>query len=165
VQHGSSQPVSSRHVVSNNLKARRTVNSRPTRASDEVVPIAALRKQTVASDDRGHLGLPQLETSLAAIIVSLSDDSHSVVSIALKACDRFVLKESHNIHANQLKIEEAQHQIKKTQLNIKRAQKILVDDIRAVVGSSNTDEVRTGTSARDICAAKRCAEVSPSSFL
>jgi hypothetical protein len=94
--------------------ARSTVKSRPTRASDEVVPSTALRKQSVASDDRGHLGLPRLEASLAGVIVSLSAESHSVVSNALKAYDRLVLKESRNIHVNQQKIEVAQCQIKKS---------------------------------------------------
>jgi hypothetical protein len=54
----------------------------------------------VASDERGHLGLPQLEPSLAGVIVSLSDDSHSAVSKALKAYDSFVLMESRNINVN-----------------------------------------------------------------
>jgi hypothetical protein len=43
-------------------------------------------------------------------------------------------------------------------------QKSLVDDIRAVVKSSNTEEVRVGTSARDIQVAKRRAEVSLAIF-
>jgi hypothetical protein len=106
-------------------------------------PTAALRKQVVASDDQGH----------ARVLASLSSDSHHDVSNALRAYDRLVLKESHNIHVNQKKILEAQHPIKKSQLNIERAQKSLVDDIRAIVKSSNTDEVRASTSPRDICAA------------
>jgi hypothetical protein len=77
------------------------------------------------------------------------------------ANDRLVLKESHNIHVNQQNIEEAQCQIKKSQLAIERAQRSLVDDIRAVDRSSNTEKVPTGTSTRDIRAAKRRAEVSP----
>jgi hypothetical protein len=52
VQHDSPQPVSSSHVVSNNLMAKRTIKSRPTRANDEAVPATAPRKQSVASDDR-----------------------------------------------------------------------------------------------------------------
>jgi hypothetical protein len=51
VQHGSDQPVSSRPVVFKNLMARRTVKSRPTRASDEVVPATSPRNQSVAYDD------------------------------------------------------------------------------------------------------------------
>jgi hypothetical protein len=43
-------------------------------------------------------------------------------------------------------------------------QKSLVDDIRVVVKSSNTDEVRAGTSPRDIHADKRHADVSPAIF-
>jgi peptidoglycan hydrolase CwlO-like protein len=81
-----------------------------------------------------------LEASLAGVITSLSGDSHNVVSNAVRAYDRLDVKESYNIHANQQKIEEAQGQIKKSQLNIERAQKSLVDDIRSVVKSSNTDE-------------------------
>jgi hypothetical protein len=81
-----------------------------------------------------------LEASLAGVITSLSDDSHNVVSNAVRAYDRLDVKESCNIHANQQKIEEAQGQIKKSQLNIERAQKSLVDNIRSVVKSSNTDE-------------------------
>jgi hypothetical protein len=50
-------------------------------------------------------------------------------------------------------------------MNIERAQKSLVDDIRAVVRSSNTDEVRIGTSPHDIRAAKRHAEASPAIFM
>jgi hypothetical protein len=42
---------------------------------------------------------------------------------------------------NQEKILEAQCQIKKSQLNIERAQKSLIDDIRTAVKSSNIDEV------------------------
>jgi hypothetical protein len=67
----------------------------------------------MASDDQGHSGLPQLESSLAGVIASLSGDSHSAVSNALRAYDRLVLKESHNIHVNQEKNLEQQHQIKK----------------------------------------------------
>jgi hypothetical protein len=59
---------------------------------------------------------------------------------------------------------EAQRQIKKSQLNIERAQKSSVDDIRIVLKSSNTDEVQSGTSPRDICVAKQCAEVSRAIF-
>jgi hypothetical protein len=59
---------------------------------------------------------------------------------------------------------EAQRQIKKIQLNIERAQNSLVDDIRIVLKSSNTDEVRSGTSPCDIHAAKRRAEVSRAIF-
>jgi hypothetical protein len=115
VQHGSPQPVSSRHVVSKKLKAKRTAKSRPTRASNEAVSVAALRKQSMTSDDWGHLEVPLLEPSLAGGITLLSDCSHNVFSKALKAYDRLVLKESRNINANQQKIEEAQCQIKKSQ--------------------------------------------------
>jgi hypothetical protein len=48
-----------------------------------------------------------LEALVAGVIASLSGDSHSAVSNALRAYDRFVLKESYNIHANQEKILEA----------------------------------------------------------
>jgi hypothetical protein len=108
VQHGSPQRISARPFVSKNIMARRIVKGQPNRASDEVVLATALRKQSVASDDRGHSGLPQLEASLARVIVSLSGDSHSVVSNALRAHDRLVVKESCNIHVNQQKIEEVQ---------------------------------------------------------
>jgi hypothetical protein len=118
----------------------------------------------VASDDQGHSGLPQLESSPAGVIMSLFGDSRSAVSNALRAYDRLVLKESHNIHVNQEKILEAQRKIKKSQLDIERAQKNLVDDIRTILKSSNTDEVRSSTSPRDIRAAKRCAEVSRDIF-
>jgi hypothetical protein len=144
---------------------RRTAKGRPNRASDEADPAAPSRKQSVASDDQGHSRLPQLEASLARVIASVSDNSHSAVSNALGAYDRLVVKESRNIHVNQQKIEEAQHQIKKNQLNIEKAQKSLVDDIRAAVKSSNTDEVRAVTSPHDIHVAKRRAEVSPTIFL
>jgi hypothetical protein len=106
-----------------------------------------------------------LEASLARVIASLSGDSHSVISNALRAYDRLVVKESRKIHVNRQKIEEAWRQSKKSQLNIERAQKSLVDDITVVVKSSNTDEVRAGTSPRDIRAAKRRAEVSPAIFM
>jgi hypothetical protein len=119
VQHGSPKSVSARPIVSKNLMARRSV--RPKGASYKAIPTVALRKQVVASDDQGHSGLPQLEASLAGVIASLSGDSHSAISNVLRAYDRLVLKESHNIHANQEKILEAQHQIKKSQLNIERA--------------------------------------------
>jgi hypothetical protein len=105
-----------------------------------------------------------LEASLAGVIASLFGDSHSVVSNALRAYDRLVVKESHNIQTNQQKIEEAQRQIKKSQLNIERVQKSMVDDIIVAVKSSNTDEVRAGTSPRDIRVTKRCVEVSPAIF-
>jgi hypothetical protein len=82
-----------------------------------------------------------LESSLARVIASLFGDSHSAVSNALRAYDRLVLKKSHNIHVDQEKILEAQRQIKKSQLNIERAQKSLVDDIRIVLKSSNTNKV------------------------
>jgi hypothetical protein len=82
--------------------ARRCV--RPNGASDKAVPTAALRKQAVASDDQGHSGLPQLEASLARVSTSLSSDSHSAILNALRAYDRLVLKESHNIYVNQKKI-------------------------------------------------------------
>jgi hypothetical protein len=95
----------------------------------------------MATDDQGYSGLPQLEASLARVIKSLSGDSHSVVSNALRAYDMLVLKGSCNIHANQEKILEAQHQIKKRQMNIERVQKSLVHDIRTVVKSSNINEV------------------------
>jgi hypothetical protein len=111
VQHGSPQPVSTSPVVSKNLMDRRSIKSRENRASDEAVPAVALRKPIVASDDRGHSRLAQLEASLAGVIASLSGDSHSVVSNALRAYDRLILKESRNILGNQQKIEEAQHQI------------------------------------------------------
>jgi hypothetical protein len=87
--------------------ARRSVKSQSKRASDEVVATAVLKKQVVASDDQGHSGLPWLEASLARVIASLSGHSHNVISNALRAYDRLVSKESHNIHANQKKIEEA----------------------------------------------------------
>jgi hypothetical protein len=132
--------------------------------SDKAIPTAAMNKQAVASDDRGHSELPQLESSLAGVIASLFGDSHSAVSNALRAYDRLVLKESCNIHVNQEKILEAQRQIKKSQLNIERARKSFVDDIRIVLKSSNTDEVRSDTSPRDICVAKRRAEVSRAIF-
>jgi hypothetical protein len=164
VQHGSPQPVSIRPFVSKNIMTRRTIKGRPNRANDEAVTAASPRKQSVTSDDRGQSGLPQLEASPAGVIASLSSDSHSAISKALRAYERFVVKEYRNIHANQQKIEEAQHQIKKSQLNIERAQKSLVDNIIAVVSSNNTDEVRVGTSPRDIRAAKRRAEVSLAIF-
>jgi hypothetical protein len=150
VQHGSPKPVSARPFVSKNIMVRRTAKRQPNRASNEAVPAVAPRKQSMSSDDRGYSRLPQLEASLSGLIASLSGDSHSAISNALRAYDRLVVKESHNIHANQQKIEEAQRQIKKSQLNIERAQKSLVNDIRAVVKSSNTDEVRAGTSPCDI---------------
>jgi hypothetical protein len=43
-------------------------------------------------------------------------------------------------------------------------QKSLVEDIRALVIGSKTDEVRIGTSPRDAYAAKRCVEVSSTIF-
>jgi hypothetical protein len=52
VQNGSPQPVFARPFVSKNIMARRTVKGRPNRASNEVVLVAAPRKQSVASDDR-----------------------------------------------------------------------------------------------------------------
>jgi hypothetical protein len=104
----------------------------------------------VPSDDQGHSRPPHLEASLTRVIASLSCDCHSAVSNALRAYDRLVLNESCNIHVNQEKILEAQHQIKKSQLNIKRAQKSYVDDISVVVKSSNTNEVQAGTSPCDI---------------
>jgi hypothetical protein len=82
-----------------------------------------------------------LESSLVGVIASLSDDSHNAVSNASRAYDRLVLKESRNIHVNQKKILEAQRQIKKIPLHIERAQKSLIDDIRTILKSSNTDEV------------------------
>jgi hypothetical protein len=139
VQHGSPHPVSAWFFISKNLMARRSVRRKV--SNDKVVPITAPNKQAVASDDQGHSGLPQLESSLAGVITSLSGDSHSIVSNALGAYDRLVLKESHNIHVNQEKILEARRQIKKSQSNIERVQKTLVDDIRIVLKSSNTDEV------------------------
>jgi hypothetical protein len=162
VQHDSPQPVSARLFVSKNLMVRRSVRRKV--SSDKAVPTASPNKQAMASDDQGHSGLPQLESSLAGVIASLFGDNHSVVSNALRAYDRLVLKESHNIYVNQEKILEAQRQIKKSQLNIKRVQKSLVDDIRTILKSSNTDEVRSGTSPRDICAAKRRVEVSRAIF-
>jgi hypothetical protein len=105
-----------------------------------------------------------LEASLTGVIASLSGDSHGVISNVLRAYDRLVLKESCNIHANQENIEEAQRHIKKSRLNIERVQKSLVDDIRVVVKSSNTDEVQAGTSPHDIHATKRCVEVSRAIF-
>jgi hypothetical protein len=129
-----------------------------------VVPTVALRKQDMPSDDQGHSGPPQLEASLAGVIASPSCDSHNAISNALRAYDRLVLNESRNIHANQEKILEAQCQIKISQLNNERVQKSLVDDIFAVVKSSNIDEVRASTSPRDIRVAKQCAEVSPDIF-
>jgi hypothetical protein len=165
VQHGSPRPVSTRPFVSKNLMARRTVKGRPNMASDEAILTTGQRKQGVPSNDRGHSRLPQLEASLTRVIASLSGDSHSVVSNALRTYDRLVVKESHNIQANQEKIEEAQCQIKKSQLNITRAQNSLVDDITTVVKISNADEVRAGTSPCDIHVAKRRAEVSPDIFM
>jgi hypothetical protein len=106
VQHGSPRPVSTRPFVSKNLMARRTVKGRPNMASDEAVLTTGQRKQGVPSNDRGHSRLPQLEASLTRVIASLSGDSHSVVSNALRAYDRLVVKESHNTQANQEKIEE-----------------------------------------------------------
>jgi hypothetical protein len=76
-------------------------------SSDKAVPTVAPRKQTVASDDQGHFGLPQLEATLAGVSASLFGDGHNVVSNALRAYDRLVLKESHNIHVNQERILEA----------------------------------------------------------
>jgi hypothetical protein len=139
VQHGSPHPVSAWLFISKNLMARRSVQRKV--SNDKAVPITAPNKQAVASDDQGHSGLPQLESSLAGVITSLSGGSHSIVSNALRAYDRLVLKESHNIHVNQEKILEARCQIKKSQSNIERVQKTLVDDIRTVLKSSNTDEV------------------------
>jgi hypothetical protein len=52
VQYGSPQPVSARPFVFKNIMARRTVKGRPNRDSNEVVPAAASRKQSGASDDR-----------------------------------------------------------------------------------------------------------------
>jgi hypothetical protein len=49
-------------------------------------------------------------------------------------------------------------------LNIERAQKSLVEDIRALVIGSKTNEVQIGTSPRDAYAAKRCVEVSSTIF-
>jgi hypothetical protein len=77
--------------------ARRVVKGRPNRDNDEAIPTADQRKQGVASDDRGYSGLPQLEASLTGVIISLSSDSHSAISNALRAYDRLVVKESHNI--------------------------------------------------------------------
>jgi hypothetical protein len=71
VQHGSRQPISPRLVVSKNLMARRTVKSRTTRASDEVIATVAPKKKSVTSDDRGHSRLPQLEASISGVIASL----------------------------------------------------------------------------------------------
>jgi hypothetical protein len=104
VQHGSRHPISASPIVSKNLMARRYVKSRANRASDEAVPAVTSRKPTVASDDRGHSGLPQLEASLAGVIASLSGDSHNAVSNALRAYDRLILKESRNINVNHQKI-------------------------------------------------------------
>jgi hypothetical protein len=56
-------------------------------SSDQAVPTTVLRKEAVASVDKGHSGLPQLEASLAGVIASLCDDSHSAVSNALRAYD------------------------------------------------------------------------------
>jgi hypothetical protein len=84
--------------VSNNLMVRRSVRRKV--SSDKAVPTAALNKQDVASDDQGHSELPRLESSRTRAIASLSGDNHSVVSNALRAYDRLVLKESHNIHVN-----------------------------------------------------------------
>jgi hypothetical protein len=142
--------------------ARRSVRRKV--SSGKAVPTASLNKQAVASDDQGHSELPQLESSLAGVFASLFGDSHSVISNALRAYDRLVLKESHNILVNQEKILEAQRHIKKNQLHIERAQKSLVDDIRTVLKSSNTDEVRSSTSPHDIRVAKRRAEVSTAIF-
>jgi hypothetical protein len=94
MQHGSPQPISISPVVSKNLMARRTVKSRANRASDEAVAVAAPRKPTMASDDRGHSALPQLEASLVGVITSLSGDNHNFVSSALRAYDRLILRES-----------------------------------------------------------------------
>jgi hypothetical protein len=62
-------------------------------SSDKAVPTVAPNKQAVASDDQEHSGLLQLESSLAGVIVSLSGDSHSAISNALRAYDRLVLKD------------------------------------------------------------------------
>jgi hypothetical protein len=78
--------------------ARRSIQRKG--SSDKAVPTAAMRKQAVASDDQGHSGLSQLEASLVRVIASLFGDGHSAISNALRAYDRLVLKESHNIHAN-----------------------------------------------------------------
>jgi hypothetical protein len=101
VQHGSPQPVSASPVIFKNLMAKRTIKSRANRANDEAVPAAAPRKPTVASDDRGHSKLPQLEVSLARVNASLFGDSHNTISNALRAYDRLILMESQNIHFNQ----------------------------------------------------------------
>jgi hypothetical protein len=108
VQHGSPQNVSVRPFVYKSIMGRRTVKGRPNRSSYETVHAAALRKQSVVSDDRGHCGLPQLKASLAGVIASLSGDNQSVVSNVPRAYDRLVVKESRNIHVNQQKIEEVQ---------------------------------------------------------
>jgi hypothetical protein len=105
VQHGSPQPVYAWLFVSKNLMATRSVRRKV--SSDKAVPTASLNKQAVASDDQGHSGLPQLESSHAGVIASLSGDSHSAVSNALRAYDRLVLTESHNIRVNQEKILKA----------------------------------------------------------
>jgi hypothetical protein len=101
VQHGLSQAVFVRTFVFKNIMVRRTVKGRPNRASDEAVPTGGQMKQGMASDDRGHSGLSQLDASLARVIASLFGDNHSVVSNALRAYDRLVVKESRNIHVNQ----------------------------------------------------------------
>jgi hypothetical protein len=72
--------------------ARRTIKGQPNRASEEAVPAPPPRKQSVASDDRGHSRLPLFVASLARVIMSLSGDSHSVISNALRAYDRLVVK-------------------------------------------------------------------------
>jgi hypothetical protein len=63
------------------LRAKRTAKSRPTMSSNEAVPSVAPRKQSVASDDRGHSELSQLQR-LAGVIVLLSNDSHNAISKA-----------------------------------------------------------------------------------
>jgi predicted alpha-1,6-mannanase (GH76 family) len=55
-----------------------------------------------------------LEPFLAGVITLLFDDSHNAISKARKAYHQLVLNESHNIHANQQKIEEAHCEIKKS---------------------------------------------------
>ena len=124
---------------------------------------AATRRPTVDSDVPGSSSrISCMESLLAEVIASFSDDSHKVVvSKALKAYDQVVLKDSRKIHANQQRIEEAQREIKNSQLSIQRAQKRLIDDISSL-RSRNTEGARSEPSARDNRASKRRLDVSPS---
>jgi hypothetical protein len=127
--------------------------------SDESVPSSAMRP-SVANDEPRSSGVPHLEPFLAQVITSLSDDSHNVVSKALKAYDRLVLNASCNILANRQKIEEARREIKNHQLSIERVQWSLIDDVTTILRHRNAEGVPTRPSARDNHEAKRRAIVS-----